>query len=72
MVGTGPATADDLQPAARQVLEIVDDKDYLIACVKNGSERLRTTGARDRVTHYLLESLDEIPNKSINFDEAML
>jgi uncharacterized protein (TIGR03492 family) len=58
-VGTEPATDEILREAARQVLEILADKQYLADCVKNGIDRLGTPGASYRIARYLLERLGE-------------
>ncbi|MEO0541980.1 MAG: lipid-A-disaccharide synthase-related protein, partial [Cyanobacteria bacterium P01_A01_bin.105] len=58
MVGKGPATAADLRQAADLALEILNDPDYLAACVENGKERFGPYGGSYRMAQAVLDFLD--------------
>ncbi len=60
-IGTRPATPEILQEAAQRVIETVQDRDYLAACVENGRQRLGAPGASYRIARQLLHYLDELP-----------
>ncbi|NEQ49103.1 MAG: hypothetical protein F6K11_03080 [Leptolyngbya sp. SIO3F4] len=59
-VGTEPATPDILQEAADYAVDIVQDKEYLEACIANGQERFGPFGASYRIANVVLESLKKL------------
>ncbi|MEL6327672.1 MAG: lipid-A-disaccharide synthase-related protein [Cyanobacteria bacterium J06626_23] len=60
MVGTGPATSEDLMQAADMALDTLNDADYLAACVKNGEERFGPYGGSYRMAQAVIDFLDEM------------
>ena len=62
-IGTEAATPEILKKAARRLVETVQDKQYLDACVVNGRERLGTPGASERIATTILEALGELPSQ---------
>ena len=58
-LGTKPATPEIMPLGARQVVETLQDSDYLAACVKNGRDRFGTSGASLRIARLLLTYLEE-------------
>ncbi|MEO0457775.1 MAG: lipid-A-disaccharide synthase-related protein [Cyanobacteria bacterium P01_A01_bin.114] len=57
-IGTGPATADTLQDAARLALDMVQDPAYLAACVDNGFQRFGPFGASTRMAQAVIDYLE--------------
>jgi len=56
-IGTKPATTETLQQAAKRVIEILADQEYLAECQKNGRDRFGATGASVRIANILLTHL---------------
>ncbi|MBT9312376.1 lipid-A-disaccharide synthase-related protein [Leptothoe kymatousa] len=56
-IGTEPATPAILKEAAQYAVEVVEDKDYLQACVANGQERFGPFGASHRIAQVILDTL---------------
>ena len=69
-IGTGPATQQTLQEAARCLQKTLQDQDYLAACVENGRTRLGTPGASQRIARLILQNLerDDVPSSSPALD----
>jgi uncharacterized protein (TIGR03492 family) len=65
-IGTGPATQETLQLAARCLEQTLHDQDYLTACEQNGRSRLGTLGASQRIAQLILQNLKsgETPSSS--------
>ncbi len=57
-VGTKPADLKILKEAAQVVAKTLANTDYLENCLKNGQERLGTSGASLRISQTLLDYLD--------------
>ncbi len=57
MIGTEAATPQILQQAARRSLEILEDPDYLAACLEHGRHRFGPPGGSFRIAKVLLQSL---------------
>ncbi|MEO0853594.1 MAG: lipid-A-disaccharide synthase-related protein [Cyanobacteria bacterium J06648_11] len=53
----GPATDADLQVAARRTVETLQDKDYLVRCIKHGRDRFGPPGASKRIAMAVLDAL---------------
>lgn len=58
-IGTQAATPEILREAARCVVETVEDKEYLQACVENGQAKFGPFGASARIANLILKHLDE-------------
>ncbi len=69
-IGTGPATQQTLQEAAKCLQKTLQDQDYLAACVENGRTRLGTPGASQRIARLILQNLerDDVPSPSPALD----
>ncbi|MEM9487277.1 MAG: lipid-A-disaccharide synthase-related protein [Cyanobacteria bacterium P01_F01_bin.116] len=59
-VGTKAATPDILQEAAQYAVDIIQDQDYLKACIANGQERFGPFGASYRIANVVLETLEQL------------
>ncbi|MEO0647361.1 MAG: lipid-A-disaccharide synthase-related protein [Cyanobacteria bacterium J06650_10] len=58
-IGMQAATPEILKEAARCVVETVEDKEYLQACVENGQAKFGPFGASARIANLILQHLDE-------------
>lgn len=59
-IGTEPATPAILKDAAQYAVQVIQDSDYLQACVANGQERFGPFGASYRIAKVILETLDNL------------
>ncbi|MEM6251414.1 MAG: lipid-A-disaccharide synthase-related protein [Cyanobacteria bacterium P01_D01_bin.156] len=58
-IGTEPATPETLQEAAQYAVKVIQDDDYLKACIENGQERFGPFGASYRIAKVILSTLEE-------------
>ena len=56
-IGTGPASLETLREAARCVVDTINNKEYLLACVEKGQQRFGSPGASIRIANSLLGHL---------------
>ncbi len=54
-IGTKPATTDTLKEVAATIPQILTDRDYLLACQRNGLERVGSRGGARKIAQRLLE-----------------
>lgn len=59
-VGTEPATPAILQEAAQYAVDVIQDQDYLDACIANGQDRFGPFGASYRIAQVVLETLAQL------------
>ena len=58
-IGKQAATPEILREAAQRVVETLEDKAYLQACIENGQKRFGPFGASARIANLILHHLDE-------------
>lgn len=63
-IGIKPATSAILQEAAQYAVKIIQDKDYLNACIANGQERFGPFGASYRIANVILDTLEKLDTKA--------
>lgn len=59
-IGTEPATPAILKEAAQYAVKVIQDEDYLQACIANGQERFGPFGASYRIAKVVLETLEKL------------
>ncbi|MEM7064965.1 MAG: lipid-A-disaccharide synthase-related protein [Cyanobacteria bacterium P01_B01_bin.77] len=64
-IGTKPATLAILKEAAQYAVTIIQDKDYLDACIANGQDRFGPFGASYRIANVILDTLEKLDTKVV-------
>ncbi|MEO0867384.1 MAG: lipid-A-disaccharide synthase-related protein [Cyanobacteria bacterium J06642_11] len=58
-IGTEPATPAILKEASQYAVQVIEDSDYLQACIANGQERFGPFGASYRIAQVILTTLEQ-------------
>lgn len=64
-IGTEPATPAILKEAAQYAVDVIQDEDYLKACIANGQERFGPFGASYRIARVVLNTLEQLDGAAV-------